>query len=89
MWGTSKTLVYTAPVNNGEALHHRIVDASQTTHNYPDIFERMRRSMIRVEACIESHGGHFEHLLLMYRFSYNSQIKCFQTHVDTDIFFLF
>jgi hypothetical protein len=30
----------------------------------PGIFERMRRSMMRrVEACTESHGGHYEHLL--------------------------
>jgi hypothetical protein len=56
-------LVYAAPVDNEEALHHRIVDARQTLRNYPGIFERMRRSMIRrTEACIESHGGHFEHL---------------------------
>jgi hypothetical protein len=25
--GTSKTLLYAAPVDNEEALHHRIVDA--------------------------------------------------------------
>jgi hypothetical protein len=36
----------------------------KTIRIYPGIFERMRRSMMgRVEACIESHGGHFEHLL--------------------------
>jgi hypothetical protein len=34
---------------------------------------------------MESHGGHFEHLLQMYSFSYNSQIKCFWTHVNMDI----
>jgi hypothetical protein len=62
--GTPKSLVYAAPVDNEDALHHRIVDACQTIRNYPGIFERMRRSMLRrVEACIESHGGHFEHLL--------------------------
>jgi hypothetical protein len=62
-WRHLKTLVYGAPVNSGEALHHRIVDACQTVRNYPGIFERMRWSMIRrVEACIESHGGHLEHL---------------------------
>jgi hypothetical protein len=62
--GAPKALVYAAPVDNEEALHHRIVDACQTIRNYPGIFERMRRSMMRrVEACIESYGGHFEHLL--------------------------
>jgi hypothetical protein len=64
LWGHLKTLVYADPVDNEEALHHRIVDVCQTICNYPGIFEQMRRSMMRrVEACIESHGGHFEHLL--------------------------
>jgi hypothetical protein len=44
--------------------------------------------MRRVEACIESHGGYFEQLLCMYSSSYTSQIKCFRTHADMDIFFL-
>jgi hypothetical protein len=43
---TSKTLVYAAPVDNEEALHHRVVDACQTVRNYSDIFERMPRSMM-------------------------------------------
>jgi hypothetical protein len=61
--GTSKTLVYAAPVDSEEALHHRIVDACQTIHNCPSISEWIRRSMLRrVKACIESHGGHSEHL---------------------------
>jgi hypothetical protein len=64
LWGHLKTLVYAAPVDNEVALHHRIVDACQTIRNYPAIFERMRRPMMRrVEACTESHGGHFEQLL--------------------------
>jgi hypothetical protein len=45
--GTPKTLVYAAPVDNEEALHHRTVDACQTIRNCPGIFERMLRSMIR------------------------------------------
>jgi hypothetical protein len=53
----------TDPVDNEEALH-RIVVACQTISNCPGNFERMRRSMMRrVEAFIESHGGHFVHLL--------------------------
>jgi hypothetical protein len=64
LWGHLKTLVCAVSVVNEEALHHRIVDASQTIRIYLGIFERMRRSMMRrVEACMESHGGHFEHLL--------------------------
>jgi transposase len=64
LWRQLKSLVYAAPVDNEEALHNRIVDACQTIRNYPGIFERMRRSMMRrVKVCIESHGGHFEQLL--------------------------
>jgi hypothetical protein len=64
LWRHLKTLVYAAPVDNEKTLHHHIVDACQTIRNYPGIFERMRRStMRRVEAYIESHGGHSERLL--------------------------
>jgi hypothetical protein len=71
-WGPLKTLVYEALVDTEEALHYRIVDASQTIRNYPGISERMRRSMVRrVKACTEFHGGHSEHLLQMYSFSYS------------------
>jgi hypothetical protein len=62
--GHLKILVYAAPVDNEDALYHCIVDACQSIRNYPDIFQRMRRSMMRrVEACVESYGGRFEHLL--------------------------
>jgi hypothetical protein len=62
--GTPKPLVYAAPVDTEEALHHRTVDACQTIRNHPGIFERIRRFMMRrVEACTESHGGHFGYLL--------------------------
>jgi hypothetical protein len=55
--GTPNSFVYAAPVDNGEALHHRTVDGCQIIRNYPGIFERMRRSMMRrTEACIASHG---------------------------------
>jgi hypothetical protein len=51
LWGHLRTLVYAAPVDNEEALPHRIVDACQTICNHPDIFEWMRQSMMRhVEA---------------------------------------
>jgi hypothetical protein len=66
LWGHLNILVYAPPVENQEALHHRIVDAYQTMHNYPGNFERMRRSMMRrVEACIDSHGWHFEHINIL------------------------
>jgi hypothetical protein len=87
LWGHLKTLVHAAPVDNEEALHHRTVEACQTIRNYPGNSEWMWQSMMRcVKVCIESHGGHFEHLLQMHSFSYNSQIKCSHTYVDMDIF---
>jgi hypothetical protein len=56
--------VYAAPVENKQALHHHIVDACQTIHIYPGIFEWMQWSMMRcVKVCIKSHVGHFEHFL--------------------------
>jgi hypothetical protein len=56
--------VYAAPVDNEEALHHHIVDACQTIHNYPGTSERIWWSIMRrVEAKIESHLEHFERLL--------------------------
>jgi hypothetical protein len=62
--GTPKTLVYAPPLDNEDALYYCSVDACQIIRNYPGIFERISRSMMRrVEACIESRGGHFEHLL--------------------------
>jgi hypothetical protein len=62
LWEHLKSLVYATPVD--EALHLRIVDACQTFRNFPGIFERMQRPMMRrVETFIESYGGHFEHLL--------------------------
>jgi hypothetical protein len=49
--GIAKPLVYAAPVDKEEALHHRTVDACQTIRNYSDIFERIWRSTKRrVEA---------------------------------------
>jgi hypothetical protein len=61
--GHLNTFMYAPPDNNEETLHHRIVNACQTIRNYPGIFERRRRFMMRrVEECIDSPAGHFEHL---------------------------
>jgi hypothetical protein len=57
--GIPKTRVYAAPVDNEEALHHRIVVACQTISNCPGILQRMRRSMMRrAETSVRSRGGH-------------------------------
>jgi hypothetical protein len=88
-WGTPKIPVYAAPVDNEEALHHRIVDACQTIRNYPGIFGRMRRPMMRgVDACIESHGEHFEHLLLYCTLSAISKTLNVSGHMLVNISFL-
>jgi hypothetical protein len=86
LWGHLRPLVYAAPVDNKEVLH-RTVDACRTIPNYPGIFARMRRSMMRrVEACIDSHGEYCEHLLQTHSFNSNSR---FRTHVDMGIFSCF
>jgi hypothetical protein len=65
---TPKHPVYVASVDNEEALH-RTVDTCQAIRNYPGIFEWMRRSMMRrVEAYIESHGGHVSRHVLIWTF---------------------
>lgn len=64
LWGHLKALVYAVPINNAEMLRERIFAACESIRNRPGIFERVRQSMTRrVYACIESGGGHFEHLL--------------------------
>jgi hypothetical protein len=56
--------VCAAHIDNEMALNHRSVETCQTIRNYPGIFAGTRRSTTRrVEACIESRGGHFEHVL--------------------------
>lgn len=55
------TLVYAAPIHNGEALHHLIVDVCQT-RNYPATFERIQHAVMgRVEVCIE--GEYFKYFV--------------------------
>jgi hypothetical protein len=73
--GTPNTLVSAAPVDNEEVLHHRIEDTCRTIRSYAGVFGRMGRFMMtRVEACTESHGGHFEHLLQLCSFRHNPKI---------------
>jgi hypothetical protein len=63
IWGLLNHFVCAVPVDNEQTLNYRTVDACQTIHNCPAIYEWMRRSMGCVEACDKSHGRHFEHLL--------------------------
>jgi hypothetical protein len=47
LWEHLKTHLYTAPVDNKEALYHHVVDACQTICNYQSIFEWMWWAMMR------------------------------------------
>jgi hypothetical protein len=51
LWEHLNILMYAVPVDNEEALHHRILDTCYSINNYAGIFEWMRRSLMRrVEA---------------------------------------
>ncbi|KYQ57749.1 hypothetical protein ALC60_03242 [Trachymyrmex zeteki] len=60
--GLLKFLVYGVPIANEDVMLRQLI--FDTIRNCPRIFERVRQSMIRcVQACVESNGRHFEHLL--------------------------
>jgi len=56
--------VHSAPIGNERTLHQRILNVYESIPNRPGTFKRVRQIMSRrVRACIDSSGGHFEHLL--------------------------
>jgi len=62
--GHLETLVHSAPIENEGTLHQRIFGACPTIRNGAGTFDRVRQPMIRpVHACMDSGGGHSEHLL--------------------------
>jgi hypothetical protein len=62
LWEQLQPLVYSDPVDNEEALQHRIMDSCQIISNYVGNIEWTRRSVMRcTEACTNSHTGHSEH----------------------------
>lgn len=64
LWGHLKQLVYSTPVESLEDLRARIANGMDTIRQTAGVFERVRRSMRRrLDACIESGGRHFQHLL--------------------------
>jgi hypothetical protein len=64
LWGHLKSLVYSSPVDDVETLRNRIVEGFQTIRNMPGICDRLRMAMRRrTEACVQTGGGHMEHLL--------------------------
>lgn len=64
LWGHLDALVYTTPINDVEDLRQRIIHAFQTIRNTDGILRRVNTSFYRrLEACIQSDGGHFEQFL--------------------------
>ncbi|EZA48267.1 hypothetical protein X777_14099 [Ooceraea biroi] len=64
LWGQLKSMVYETPVANKEELVARIVAASHEIKDDPNVFSRVRRSMVRhCRLCNDYGGRHFEHLL--------------------------
>jgi len=59
-----KALIYMSPVDSGEDLIARIIEAASTITQQPGIFERTHQSLLRRRRlCIEVGGRTFEHLL--------------------------
>lgn len=64
LWGHLKSLVYRTPIVDENNPRNRIVDSFNTIRNMPGIFKRVRHSMARrMQACVVTQGGHFEHLI--------------------------
>ena len=62
LWGHLETTVNSAAIEKAGSFHQRIDDACQTICDRPGTFERVWQSTIRrVQACIHSGGGYFEH----------------------------
>lgn len=64
IWGYAKNLVYANETQTREELWQKICDAFDTIRNTPLIFQKIRWNWRkRAEACVQSHGQHFQHLL--------------------------
>lgn len=88
VWGHLKSLVYAQPIPDIETLRQRIIDSCNTIRNQPGIFERVRGSMQRrMHSCINSNGGHIEHLLwLSFAFLLKFPVcSCFIIYSDDDL----
>lgn len=63
-WGYLKTLVYQIPVNTREELKERILNAFNIIRSKPQQVKTSKSSLMRrCRLCIQTNGGHFEHLL--------------------------
>jgi hypothetical protein len=58
--------MYSATIENEETLQQRILFACHSIRNLPGTLEMVQQStIVCVYMCIDSGGGHFEHLLLI------------------------
>jgi hypothetical protein len=63
IWGYMKSMVYENPINTREQLMAKIETAAESFRN-EQLFFKIRRSFNkRILKCIETNGGHVEHLL--------------------------
>lgn len=64
LWGCMKQIVYSEAINTQEQLTHRIEMAAQQIRDMPNVFSKVRDSMLRrAQACIDNGGLHFEHFI--------------------------
>lgn len=64
VWGYLKSLVYSSPVETVEELEERVFHHCEVLRNNPEVFFRVRQSMMRrLRLCVETNGRHIEHLL--------------------------
>lgn len=64
LWGHVKNTVFATPVLTQENLVARVHAACNSVRDIPDVFQRVRASMLhRCNLCIEVEGRHFEQLL--------------------------
>lgn len=64
LWGHLKESVYKTPVQTKEELWERILAVSNEIKQNPQVFQKVRWSLLRrSHACIGCNGGLFEHLI--------------------------
>ena len=64
LWRHLKPVMYSSPIEHEETLHIAFFMPVRPFATAPRPLKRGRQSMIRrAHACIDSSGGHFEHLL--------------------------
>jgi len=62
VWDYMKAMVYEQKVNTRELIH-RLLSAARSINNAAVLREVTSSLVTRVRKCMETDGGHFEHLL--------------------------